>query len=95
MFVVYGSHSILLEYVELLGLELTHGSGVRLNHVNTPLATSARSDPERPMKAGRRGEQRATAGGIARHAVPADCIRPDCPLTPQDAQRIVSKFVED
>jgi hypothetical protein len=41
--------------VELMGLELTHGSGVRLNHVYTPLATSARSDPERPMKAGRRG----------------------------------------
>jgi hypothetical protein len=30
--------------VELMGLELTHGSGVRLNHVYTPLATSARPD---------------------------------------------------
>jgi predicted NACHT family NTPase len=38
-----------------MGLELNHGSGVRLNHVYTPLATSARSDPERSMTAGRRG----------------------------------------
>jgi hypothetical protein len=41
--------------VELMGLELNHGSGVRLNHVYTPLATSARFDPESSMKAGRRG----------------------------------------
>ncbi len=41
--------------VELMGLELKHGSGVRLNHVYTPLATSARVDPDRPVKAGRRG----------------------------------------
>ena len=27
--------------------------------------------------------------------IKADCIRPGCPLTLQDAQRIVSKFVED
>lgn len=30
--------------VELMGLELKHGSGVRLNHVYTPLATSARPE---------------------------------------------------
>jgi formylglycine-generating enzyme required for sulfatase activity len=41
--------------VDLMGLELKHGLGVRLNHVYTPLATSARSDPESSMKAGRRG----------------------------------------
>jgi hypothetical protein len=42
--------------VELMGLELKHGLGVRLSHVYTPLATSARSDPERPMQRGRRGQ---------------------------------------
>lgn len=30
--------------VELMGLDLKHGSGVRLNHVYTPLATSARPE---------------------------------------------------
>ena len=36
--------------VELMGLELKHGSGVRLNHVYTPLATSARADADEPLK---------------------------------------------
>jgi hypothetical protein len=38
--------------VELMGLELKHGSGVRLNHVYTPLATSAQLDE---TKRGKRG----------------------------------------
>lgn len=48
--------------VELMGLEVKHGSGVRLNHVYTPLATSSR--PEETKRGGRgrdedlmRGEQ--------------------------------------
>ena len=40
--------------VELMGLELKHGSGVRLNHVYTPLATSARADVAEHPKRGRR-----------------------------------------
>jgi len=36
--------------VELMGLELKHGSGVRLNHVYIPLATSARADVGEPIK---------------------------------------------
>jgi hypothetical protein len=45
--------------VELMGLELTHGSGVRLNHVYTPLATSARLD-EAERKARRQRKEMPT-----------------------------------
>lgn len=46
--------------VELMGLELKHGSGVRLNHVYTPLATSsgpARGASKRPASKERLPEQ--------------------------------------
>ena len=63
--------------VELMGLELKHGSGVRLNHVYTPLATSSRPDGCRAEvspaegNADRAGTRvQATALGPARQAIP-------------------------
>ena len=40
--------------LELMGLELKHGSGVRLNHVYTPLATTGRVQDEPATRKGRR-----------------------------------------
>jgi hypothetical protein len=42
--------------VELMGLEIKHGSGVRLNHVYTPLASSARPEETRQGQKSRDGE---------------------------------------